>query len=50
MQDFTQEVALMSMLKHPNVVQFLGACTNYPDLAIVTQFMPRGSLFSLLHR
>lgn len=49
-QDFQQEVALMARLKHPNVVQFLGACVDYPNLAIVTQFMPRGSLFNLLHR
>ena len=40
----------MAKLKHPNVVQFLGACVDLPNLAIVTQFMPRGSLFNLLHR
>lgn len=50
LQDFRKEVALMAKLKHPNVVQFLGACIDYPNLAIVTQFMPRGSLFNLLHR
>lgn len=50
LQEFKQEVTLMSKLKHPNIVQFLGACTEYPNLAIVTQFMPRGSLFNLLHK
>ena len=50
LQEFKAEVNLMSKLKHPNIVQFLGACTDYPNLSIVTQFMPRGSLFSLLHR
>ena len=50
MQDFKQEVALMAKLKHPNIVQFLGAVTEFPNLCIATQFMPRGSLFNLLHK
>jgi hypothetical protein len=37
-------------LKHPNVVLFMGACTQPPNLSIITQFVPRGSLFKLLHR
>ena len=31
-------------------VLFMGACTHPPNLCIVTQFVPRGSLFRLLHR
>lgn len=31
-------------------VLFMGACTEPPNLCIVTQFVPRGSLFRLLHR
>lgn len=40
----------MKRLRHVNVLLFLGAVTAPPNLAIVTQFMPRGSLFRLLHR
>ena len=40
----------MQRLKHPNVVLFMGACTQPPNLSIVTSFMPRGSLFRILHR
>lgn len=40
----------MKRMKHPNVVLFMGACTQPPNLCIVTQFVPRGSLFRLLHR
>ena len=29
---------------------FMGACTVPPNLSIVTQFAPRGSLFALLHK
>ena len=34
----------MQRLKHPNVVMFMGACTQPPNLSIVTQYAPRGSL------
>ena len=50
MQDFKAEVSLMQRLKHPNVVMFMGACTQPPMLSIVTQFAPRGSLYRILHR
>lgn len=49
-QEFRDEVAIMKRLKHPNVVLFMGACTQPPHLCIVTQFVARGSLFRLLHR
>jgi tRNA A-37 threonylcarbamoyl transferase component Bud32 len=49
-QEFRDEVAMMARLRHPNIVLFLGAVTRPPHLAIVTQFMPRGSLFRLIHR
>ena len=47
---FRKEVAIMKRLRHPNIVQFIGACTQPPDLCIITQYVPRGSLFKLLHR
>ena len=50
LQEFKAEVGIMKRLKHPNVVLFMGACTQPPNLSIVTQFVPRGSLFRLLHR
>lgn len=36
-------------LRHPNVLQFLGACTSPPDVCIVMEYMPLGSLFKILH-
>ena len=50
LQEYKAEVSIMKRLKHPNVVLFMGACTQPPNLSIVTQFVPRGSLFRLLHR
>ena len=47
---FSKEVAIMKKLRHPNIVQFMGACSKPPNLCIVTQYVHRGSLFKLLHR
>jgi hypothetical protein len=49
-QEFKDEVDIMARLRHPNVVLFMGAVTRPNQLAIVTQFIPRGSLYRLLHR
>ncbi|CAF2102851.1 BnaA05g30750D [Brassica napus] len=50
MQSFRQEVFLMKRLRHPNVLLFMGAVTSPPRLCIVSEFLPRGSLFLLLRR
>jgi serine/threonine protein kinase len=49
-EEFKAEVAIMQRLRHPNVVLFMGAVTNPPNLSIITEFCPRGSLYRLLHR
>ncbi|KAJ6832820.1 serine/threonine-protein kinase EDR1-like [Iris pallida] len=40
----------MLRLRHPNVVLFMGAVTRPPNLSILTEYLPRGSLYRLLHR
>ncbi|GER32552.1 kinase family protein [Striga asiatica] len=47
---FKCEVEIMMRLRHPNVVLFMGAVTRPPNLSILTEFLPRGSLYKLLHR
>ncbi|XP_038719120.1 uncharacterized protein LOC120011982 isoform X3 [Tripterygium wilfordii] len=47
---FRQEVSLMKRLRHPNVLLFMAAVTSPQRLCIVTEFLPRGSLFRLLQR
>ncbi|KAI7741589.1 hypothetical protein M8C21_019866 [Ambrosia artemisiifolia] len=47
---FKGEIEIMLRLRHPNVVLFMGAVTRPPNLSILTEFLPRGSLFKLLHR
>ncbi|KAI3849311.1 hypothetical protein MKW92_007303 [Papaver armeniacum] len=50
LRTFRQEVLLMKGLRHPNVLLFMGAVTSPKHLCIVTEFLPRGSLFQLLRR
>ncbi|XP_010259069.1 PREDICTED: serine/threonine-protein kinase EDR1 isoform X2 [Nelumbo nucifera] len=50
LDEFRSEVRIMRRLRHPNVVLFMGAVTRPPNLSIVTEFLPRGSLYRILHR
>ncbi|GMH39148.1 hypothetical protein BSKO_07046 [Bryopsis sp. KO-2023] len=50
LKEFQAEVRIMMRLRHPNVLLFMGATVHPPNLCIVTQFLPRGSLFRLLHK
>ncbi|XP_057779364.1 serine/threonine-protein kinase CTR1 isoform X2 [Salvia miltiorrhiza] len=49
-KEFLQEVAIMKRLRHPNIVLFMGAVTEPPNLSIVTEYLSRGSLYRLLHK
>ncbi|KAJ6813692.1 serine/threonine-protein kinase EDR1-like [Iris pallida] len=50
LDEFRSEVRIMRRLRHPNVVLFMGAVTRPPNLSIVSEFLPRGSLYRILHR
>jgi len=49
-RDFHREISLLARIRHPNVVMFLGACCAGPDVALVMEYCPRGTLHRLLHR
>ncbi|KAK2632493.1 hypothetical protein EUGRSUZ_L01483 [Eucalyptus grandis] len=46
---FKREVQIIRRLRHPNVVLFMGAVAHPPHLSIITEFVPRGSLYSIIH-
>jgi PAS domain S-box-containing protein len=47
---FLAEMALLSSLRHPNVVLMMGACHTPKGDAIVTEFLRGGSLYHYLER
>ncbi|KAG6661727.1 serine/threonine-protein kinase EDR1 isoform X3 [Carya illinoinensis] len=49
MEDFCNEISILSRLRHPNVILFLGACMKPPRLSMVTEYMELGSLYYLIH-
>ncbi|KAJ0404978.1 hypothetical protein P43SY_004895 [Pythium insidiosum] len=46
--DYTKEVAMLRKLRHPNIVLFIGACTD-PKLMILTEYCSRKSLYEVIH-
>jgi serine/threonine protein kinase len=46
-RSFREEVRVMTALRHPNVVLFMGASTSLPNLCIVMEYMTLGSLFDV---
>lgn len=49
LQSFQQEVAVLSRLRHPNIIAFLAACTVPPDICIIEELAEGGSLHTKLH-
>ncbi|KAJ9147114.1 hypothetical protein P3X46_029312 [Hevea brasiliensis] len=49
MEDFCNEISILSRLRHPNVILFLGACVKPPHLSMVTEYMEMGSLYYMIH-
>ncbi|KAH3765580.1 serine/threonine protein kinase [Pelomyxa schiedti] len=45
-----KEIALMSELRHPNIILFMGACIKPPNMCIITEFMELGSLRGILDK
>ncbi|GFQ05389.1 serine/threonine-protein kinase ctr1 [Phtheirospermum japonicum] len=50
LEQFKCEIEIMLRLRHPNVVLLMGAVMQPPNMSILTEFLPRGSLYKLLHR
>ncbi|KAK9055944.1 hypothetical protein SSX86_027031 [Deinandra increscens subsp. villosa] len=47
---FRDELELLQKIRHPNVVQFLGAVTQSSPMMIVTEYLPKGDLRLFLKR
>ncbi|KNC56031.1 TKL/DRK protein kinase [Thecamonas trahens ATCC 50062] len=49
LEEFQGEVEIMSKLRHPNVTLFMGACLEASSMCLLTEYLDRGSLYSVLH-
>lgn len=47
--EFLKEVSVLSMIRHENVVLFMGACLEPPNLAVITSIRRGLSLYNHLH-
>ncbi|KAI0222000.1 Integrin-linked protein kinase [Lamellibrachia satsuma] len=48
-RDFKEEYPRLRIFNHPNILPVLGACNQPPNLVVISQFMPFGSLYDVLH-
>jgi len=49
LSEITNEVRMLSILRHPNIVMLMGVSTKPPNMAIVFENVSRGCLFDILH-
>lgn len=47
-KDVRQEVKAVRMIEHTNLAKFMGACIEVPDMAVCTEYCPKGSLQDVL--
>lgn len=48
-RDFNEEYPKLRIFSHPNVMPVIGCCNSPPNLVVISQFMPVGSLYQILH-
>ena len=50
LKEFKREVSSLSIIRHPNLVLFMGAIAEENNICIVTEYCDGGTLFNLLHQ
>ena len=50
LKEFKREVSTLSILRHPNLVIFMGAIAEPSNICIVTEYCAGGTLFNILHQ
>lgn len=48
-RDFNEEFPRLRIFSHPNILPVIGCCNDPPNLIVINQYMPHGSLYSVLH-
>jgi len=50
LRDFITEIEVLHSLRHPNIVLYMGVSFDEKHQYMITEYVPRGSLFTLLHK
>ncbi|CAD8156776.1 unnamed protein product [Paramecium pentaurelia] len=50
MADFLKEVQVISNLRHPNIVLYMGVCIKRHNFYLITEYMENGSLYDHIHK
>ena len=50
LKEFHDEVEVMSKMRCSYIVLLVGVCSSSPNVSIVTEYMPRGSMYDILHK
>ena len=48
--EFGTEINMLAKFRHPNIILLVGICSQPPNLCIVMEYMPNGSLYDLLYK
>ena len=50
LEEITNEVRMLALLRHPNIVLLMGMCTKPPNMVILIENVSQGCLFDILHQ
>lgn len=48
-RDFNEEFPKLRIFSHPNILPVIGCCNNPEGLYVISQYLPLGSLYNVLH-
>ncbi|XP_077863139.1 scaffold protein ILK-like, partial [Saccoglossus kowalevskii] len=48
-REFGEEFPRLRIFSHPNILPVLGCCNHPPNLLVLNEYMPFGSLYNVLH-
>eukprot|EP00479_Gromia_sphaerica_P001159 TRINITY_DN1131_c0_g2_i1.p1 TRINITY_DN1131_c0_g2~~TRINITY_DN1131_c0_g2_i1.p1 ORF type:complete len:124 (-),score=9.33 TRINITY_DN1131_c0_g2_i1:43-414(-) len=49
LNDLKKEIVILSTLRHPNIILYIGACTIPPNICIITEWCDKGGLYDVIH-
>ena len=48
--EFNNEIIMLTVLRHPNIVLLMGITKKPQKLSIITEYIENGCLFDFLHK